>query len=71
MYGLVKTHKADNPIRVTAYGCRAVVENLSIFVKKGLFPEVLKFERRVQDTSEMLNFIDFLMIVIFYLKTVC
>ena len=36
------------------------VENLSIFVKKCLFLEVLKIENRVQDTSEMLNFIDFL-----------
>ena len=49
MYGLVKTHKADKPVR-----CGTNVENLSIFVEKCLFPEVLKI-----DTSEMLNFIDF------------
>ena len=36
------------------------MENLSIFVEKCLFPEVLKIESRVRDTSEMLNFIDFL-----------
>ena len=60
MYGLVKTHKADNPVRVITSGCGTAVENLSIFVEKCLFPEVLKIESRVQDTSEMLNFIDFL-----------
>ena len=60
MYGLVKAHKADNPVRVITSGCGTVVENLSIFVEKCLFPEFLKIESRVQDTSEMLNFIDFL-----------
>ena len=36
------------------------VENLSIFVEKCLFPELFKTETGVQDTSEMLNFIDIL-----------
>ena len=52
MYGLVKTHKADSPVRVITSGCGTVVENLSIFFGKCLFPEVLKIENRVQDTSE-------------------
>ena len=60
MYGLVKTHKADNPVRFITSGCGTAVENLSIFVEKCLFSEVLKIEREVQDTSEMLNFIDVL-----------
>ena len=60
MYGLVKTHKADNPVRVITSGCGIAVENLSIFIEKFLFPEVLEIESRVQDMSEMLNFIDFL-----------
>ena len=60
MYGLVKTHKADHTVSVIASGCGTVVENLSISVKKCLFPEILKIKSRVQDTSEMLNFIDFL-----------
>ena len=59
MYGLVKTHKADNPIRAITSGCGTAVENLSIFAEKCLFPELLKIESRVQDTSEMLDFIDF------------
>ena len=40
--------------------CGTAVGNLSIFAVKCLFPEVLKIESRVQDTWEMLNFIDFL-----------
>ena len=60
MYCLVKTHKENNPVRVITSGCGIAVENLSIFIEKFLFPEVLEIESRVQVTSEMLNFIDFL-----------
>ena len=60
MYGLTKTHKADNPVRVITSGCGTAVESLSIFVEKCLFPEVLKIGSRVQDTSQILNFIGFL-----------
>ena len=59
MYGLVKRYKADNPVRVITSRCETAVVNLSIFVEKCLFPEVLKIESRVQDTWEILNFIDF------------
>ena len=34
------------------------MENLSIFVEKCLFPEVLKIETRMQDTRHMLNIVD-------------
>ena len=60
MYDLIKTHKVNNPVRFITSGFGTAVENLSIFVEKCLFPEVLKIESRVQDTSEMLKFIDFL-----------
>ena len=60
MYGLVKTHKADNPVRVITSGCETALKNLCIFDEKCLFPELSKTESRVQHTSEMLNFIDFL-----------
>ena len=60
MYGLVKTHKADNLVRVNASECRTAVENLSFFIEKCLFPEVLRTESRAQNTSKMLSFIDFL-----------
>ena len=60
MYGLIKKRKADNPVRVITSACGTAAENLLIFVEKCLFPEVLKIETRVQNTSETLNFIDFL-----------
>ena len=50
-------HKVSNPVRVITSGCGTVVENLSIFVERCLYPKVLKIESRIQDTSEILNFI--------------
>ena len=60
MYGLVKIDKDNNPACVITSGCGTAVENLSIFVERCLYPEVLKIESRIQDTSEMLNNIDYL-----------
>ena len=37
MYGKIKTHKTDNPIRVITSGCNTSVEHLSIFVEKVLY----------------------------------
>ena len=28
MYGIIKTHKIDNPVRVTTSGCNTAVGNL-------------------------------------------
>ena len=36
MYGMVKTHKADNPVRVITRGCNTVVEKLPILVEKNI-----------------------------------
>ena len=58
MYGLVKTHKVVNPIRVIISGCGKAIEKLSIFVEKCLYSEVLKIESRVKDTSEILTIVD-------------
>ena len=51
MYGLVKTHKVDNPVRVTTSGCGTAIENLSIFVEECLYSEVLEIDSKVKDTS--------------------
>ena len=59
MHDFVKVHIVDNPVRVILSGCETAVENLFVFVKKCLFSKVFKIEIRVQDTSEMLNFIDY------------
>ena len=58
MYGLVKTHKEGNSVRVINSGCGTAIENLSIFVEKCPDSEVLNIECRVQDTSEMSTKID-------------
>ena len=34
MYGLIKTYKVGNPVKVITSGCVAAIENLSIFVEK-------------------------------------
>lgn len=60
MHGLVKAHQVDNTVRVITIAGGTVVENLSIFVERCLFLEILKIESRVQETSETLNFIDYL-----------
>ena len=58
MYGLIKTHKVGNPVRVITSGCGAATENVSIFVEKCLYSEILKIQKRVKDTSEMLTIIN-------------
>ena len=58
MFGIVRTHKVGNPVRIITSGCGTAIENLSIFVEKCLYSEVLKIESRVKDTSEMLTIID-------------
>ena len=58
MYGLVKTHKANNPVRIITSGCSTAVENLSIFVEKVLYKEVETIPSRIKDTSHMLDIID-------------
>ena len=36
MYGLIKTHKDNNPVGVLTSGCGTTIEYLSIFVEKYL-----------------------------------
>ena len=33
MYGLVKTHKVNNPVRVITSGCNTAIESLSIYIE--------------------------------------
>ena len=37
MYGLVKTHKVNNPVRVITSGCNTAIESLSIYIEHVLF----------------------------------
>ena len=37
MYGLVKTHKVNDPVRVFTSGCNTATESLSIYIEHVLF----------------------------------
>ena len=58
MYGLIKTHKDNNPVRVLTSGCGTTIEYLSIFVEKYLQKEVNEIGSRIKDTPGMLNTTD-------------
>ena len=53
MYRMIKTHKESNPARIITSGSGTAVENLSIFVEKCLFSEVLKIDTIIQYTQHV------------------
>ena len=55
MYGLIKSHKENNPARVINSGCGTTIGFLSIFVEKYLYKEVVKINSRIMDTPDMLD----------------
>ena len=58
MYGTVKTHRVDNPVRVITSGSKIIVENLSILVAKALYPIADELPSKLKDTNNMLGIID-------------
>ena len=57
MHGVVKTHKADNPVRIITSGCSTVVEKLSVLVEKtNLLAN--RFNSKIKDSNNMLEIID-------------
>ena len=48
MYSMVKTHKADNPVRVITIGCNTVVEKVSILVEKSLYSLAVGFNSKIK-----------------------
>ena len=58
MYGIIKTHKIDNPVRVTTSGCNTAIGNLSILVEKILYPIADKLPPKIKDGNDMLYIID-------------
>ena len=58
MYGMVKTHKKDNLVRVITSGCNTAVEKLSILVEKTLYPIADNLPSKIKDTNNMLEIID-------------
>ena len=59
-YGLIKTNKENNPVRVITSWCGTAIEYFSFFVKKYLYKEVNKIVSRVKDEPDMLNIIEIL-----------
>ena len=58
MYGMVKTHKADNVVRVITSGCNTVFEKLSTLVEKTLYTLADGLNSKIKDTNNMLEIID-------------
>ena len=58
MYGLVKTHKNDNPLQIITSGCNTAIQSLSIFVEKILYDIASNLPSRIKDTGHILDIID-------------
>ena len=43
IYGLARTHKFDNPVRIVTSGCNTAVENLSVFVESLYIKKLKEF----------------------------
>ena len=54
-YGLIKTHKPNNPIRLITSGNETAVENLSLFTEYFLHPCVKKEPQILIDTTALLK----------------
>ena len=55
MYGMVKKHKAANPLHVKTSGCNTVVEKFSILIEKTLYPLADRLNSKIKDTNNMLE----------------
>ena len=58
MYGLVKTHKVNNPVRVITSGCNTAIESLSIYIEHVLFELSEGMPSRIKDSNHLLDIID-------------
>ena len=52
---MVKTHKADNPVRVITSGCNFAIKNLFILVEKTLYPTADKPPSKLKNTKDILK----------------
>ena len=58
MYGLVKTHKNNNPARIITSGCNTAIEPLSIFVEKVLYDIASNVPSRTKGTGHMFDIVE-------------
>ena len=57
MYGLISSHKNDNPTRRVTSGCNTAVESLPIFVEKVLYDIASNLPSTIKDTGHILDII--------------
>ena len=58
MYGPVRTHKVNNPVRVIISVCNTAIENLSIYIEHVLFQLSESIPSRIRDSNNLLDIID-------------
>ena len=58
MYGLVKTHKVNNSVRVITSGCNTAIESLSIDIEHVLFELSEGMPSRINGSNHLLDVID-------------
>ena len=58
MYGLIKTHRNNNPVQIITSGGNTAIESLSISVEKVLYDIASNFPSRIKHTGHMLGIID-------------
>ena len=58
MYGMVKTHKNDNPVCAITSDCNTAVQKLSILVEKTVYPTADNLPSKIKDTNNMLKITD-------------
>ena len=58
MYGLVKTHKVNNPVRVISSGCNTTIEGLWIYIDLHVLFELSeRMPSRIKDSNHLLDII--------------
>ena len=59
MFGLVKIHKINDPVRVITTDCNNAIENLSIYIEHVLLFELSEsMQSRIKNSNHLLDIID-------------
>ena len=58
MYGLVKTHEVNNPVRLITGACNTAIESLSNYIEHFLFELSENMTSRIKDSNHLLYIID-------------
>ena len=57
IYGPIKFHRVNNPVRIITSGCNTAVGNLPIFAEKALFQDVERIPSTIKDKNHMLDIV--------------